>query len=517
MKVALCISGDLRYFRECYPNLKQYLLDIWSPDVFVYGSKPKDVGASDISELYDAKGVVLEEYYKQDWLDRFDDIVDPGSKHILKPYVNGLIMYYMVHKCNELRKKFGGYDRVIRLRSDILLNDRIPDFCFYDDSCLWHSGLMIDPVFQVSDKFLVGKPSLMNRFAGIWNHIEDYWSLIWSVDDKYLPVGERLAYIHLKRGGVPVSCFIMDAVLFGRNGFKHKRTRFANQMRSLFNGSNGLKSFYNNFIPDSFSNLLPVDVGNLSGFKCPSGNGGDGPSFFGVGYPKCGTTWLYSMICEHPGVCGNSVGKEVTFFPHHLYHDIPKSDLDSYNGCFDGGVSGDFSPGYIFHPFVLRQIRENFPGARLIVVLRNPVDAFVSHVNQLYRFRRRYLGLSGGRGHVFDVFSLFPESAYTFSYSKHLLYLLKLFPMENILFLQYEQLCRYPVRSIQRVYSFIGVDGSFIPGVVGRSVHRSKYVFDKPSFDERCRIADFFEDDVRIVSMVVDDFDMSLWEDFNLC
>ena len=39
MKIALCLSGQMRSFRECYENLKKNVIDILHPDIFVYTSK----------------------------------------------------------------------------------------------------------------------------------------------------------------------------------------------------------------------------------------------------------------------------------------------------------------------------------------------------------------------------------------------------------------------------------------------------------------------------------------------
>ena len=101
------------------------------------------------------------------------------------------------------------------------------------------------------------------------------------------------------------------------------------------------------------------------------------PNFFVLGTQKGGTTTLYSLLRHHPQIFLPSC-KEVHFFS--LYYD---RGLAWYRQKFDGaGLGqqiGDVTPYYLFHPQVPRRLHELLPNARLLVLLRDPVERSISH------------------------------------------------------------------------------------------------------------------------------------------
>lgn len=100
------------------------------------------------------------------------------------------------------------------------------------------------------------------------------------------------------------------------------------------------------------------------------------PDFIIVGAPKCGTTSLYYLLTEHPYV-EPAAAKELHFFSSHF--DL---GLEWYRRCFprptykDGRrtITGEATPSYLFDPYAPERAATTVPEARLIVVLRNPVD-----------------------------------------------------------------------------------------------------------------------------------------------
>jgi Sulfotransferase domain len=70
--------------------------------------------------------------------------------------------------------------------------------------------------------------------------------------------------------------------------------------------------------------------------------------------------------------------KEVSFFDRHYGRGV-----GWYRGHFPlrsgGRIVGEASPGYLFHPLAPERVREIVPDARLIVLLRDPVDRALSH------------------------------------------------------------------------------------------------------------------------------------------
>lgn len=105
------------------------------------------------------------------------------------------------------------------------------------------------------------------------------------------------------------------------------------------------------------------------------------PTFFLCGAPKAGTTSLYEYCAEHPEVC-MSRPKETGFF----FEDYEKGIDWFSNACFphyDGQPAvGEASAGNMMHREVAPRISTHCPDARLVFVLRDPVERIWSH----YRF-----------------------------------------------------------------------------------------------------------------------------------
>jgi hypothetical protein len=111
------------------------------------------------------------------------------------------------------------------------------------------------------------------------------------------------------------------------------------------------------------------------------------PDFIIIGAQRCGTTSLFNNLAQHPAVYP-SLPKEVHYFS--IYYDksttwyrshFPLARHKRYvernhERCF---ITGEATPYYIAHPHAPLRVFETVPQARLIVLLRNPVDRAYSH------------------------------------------------------------------------------------------------------------------------------------------
>ncbi len=102
------------------------------------------------------------------------------------------------------------------------------------------------------------------------------------------------------------------------------------------------------------------------------------PSFFLLGFQKCGTTSVYNYISEQKGFApakqkevdtmtdgSYSLGKFLSYFP--------RKDRGEFTGNASHMMS--YVPGGIKH------LKRDFPDARLMAVLRNPIERAFSHYN----------------------------------------------------------------------------------------------------------------------------------------
>jgi Sulfotransferase domain len=113
------------------------------------------------------------------------------------------------------------------------------------------------------------------------------------------------------------------------------------------------------------------------------------PNFFIVGAPKCGTTALSEYLRGHPRVFV-SRPKEPHFFGRDLdYYFAPgQATLEHYLALFDGAgdehlAVGEASVWYLYSRTALAEIREFAPEARIVVMVRDPVELVPSLHSQL--------------------------------------------------------------------------------------------------------------------------------------
>ncbi len=101
------------------------------------------------------------------------------------------------------------------------------------------------------------------------------------------------------------------------------------------------------------------------------------PDFLILGAQKAGTTALYAYLRRHPAVTGPS-WKEVSYFDRHY-----RRGTAWYRGNFplrsDGLIVGEASPSYLFHPQAPERVAALLPEARLIALVRDPVERAYSH------------------------------------------------------------------------------------------------------------------------------------------
>ena len=112
------------------------------------------------------------------------------------------------------------------------------------------------------------------------------------------------------------------------------------------------------------------------------------PDFFIVGAPKCGTTALYQYLSRHPQIF-MPVKKE----PHYFAQDFQTSGLTAYvqdwkaylalfDEAQDAACIGEASVFYLYSEDAADKIRQRIPDAKIIAMLRNPVEMIYSLYHQ---------------------------------------------------------------------------------------------------------------------------------------
>lgn len=105
------------------------------------------------------------------------------------------------------------------------------------------------------------------------------------------------------------------------------------------------------------------------------------PDFLIIGVAKCGTTSLYDFIIQHPDI-EPALTKEITYFTGHHYYGYGSYWYRAHFPMNNSRIiTGEATPTYLPDLDAPMRVKCLLPNAKLIVLLRNPVDRAYSHYN----------------------------------------------------------------------------------------------------------------------------------------
>jgi len=231
------------------------------------------------------------------------------------------------------------------------------------------------------------------------------------------------------------------------------------------------------------------------------------PDFVGVGTARSGTTWWDSLIHSHPDVArADGVPKEVHFFDRFWGGECTDEDIAAYHAYFarpPGMRAGEWTPGYILDAWTPPLLRRAAPDARLLVLLRDPVERFRS--GRTLAENRLTVGAS-------------PRAAANAGfqrgiYADQLLRLWAAFPRDQVLVLQFERCVREPAAELRRTFAFLGLDEAPASAIdVTSVVNGSRGPKVDLSLEQRTTlVARYGPENSRLAALLGDGLDLSLW------
>jgi hypothetical protein len=255
------------------------------------------------------------------------------------------------------------------------------------------------------------------------------------------------------------------------------------------------------------------------------------PNFFLVGAPKAGTTSLYHYLAQHPQVYMSPI-KEPCYFsdeirPENLAPEIrgDSRDVDEYlagpmtERKFGGPVVrwedylrlyaavrdevaiGEASVIYLWSPSAARNIARVVPDARILIVLRDPIERawsqyrdMVTQVGPRWSFDELVAASLSYRGdqltfeHPFLELGRYREQVarYTSSFAA-------------VQIAHYEHFRGAPQSTLASIFRFLEVDDSFLPDMTRR--HRERTV-DPPPMSEATRalLEEYYADEIAYLA-----------------
>ncbi len=171
------------------------------------------------------------------------------------------------------------------------------------------------------------------------------------------------------------------------------------------------------------------------------------PNTFIVGVQKSGTTTLDDWLSQHPEIYGYDTLKDVHLFARFKSFGEIENRLKQEPAAYSGEpVVLQSAVNYIFYPDMLKQIAQHSPGAKLIVILRNPVQRAFSAYYYFKKMLREKRPVHQALMYSPKKDLPFSKDNNDFTYIEHGLYAaqikscLQYFSKEQLLILDYEEL-----------------------------------------------------------------------------
>ena len=243
------------------------------------------------------------------------------------------------------------------------------------------------------------------------------------------------------------------------------------------------------------------------------------PDFIIIGVQRGGTTSLYNYLTDHPTIASASM-KEVHFFDNNYQRGInwyqgqfPTSMQKYYTTALHKQffTTGEASPYYLFHPHTAKRAAEAVPHAKLIVLLRNPVERTYSqyyHEVELGHERLSFVeALDQEEVRTREETEKMQHDEHYYSYNhQHYTYVargryaeqlenwFRYFPREQFLIIKCEDFYEKPHIVMQETFDFLGVPASMHKKQPGdyKTYNNSKYGDSKLSPEVRKRLTDYF-------------------------
>jgi hypothetical protein len=234
VKLAICISGHSRNYKECFESINEQILSKYDCDVFISTYTNSDETINDIKKIYKPKLMEINDEKS----DSFKDTINNYQKklHPVKykdcpldlshskvsykdkiyfeednicPIVyttifyNALCQFYGIYESSQLCKQYidSGvkYDYIIRLRLDNYVKGIFKIIELKEDEVMINLIYTYSKSVKVHDSFFMARPNTFFKVANLYNNLNDIINYI-NDNNYWLPVSgyqETLLFINI--------------------------------------------------------------------------------------------------------------------------------------------------------------------------------------------------------------------------------------------------------------------------------------------------------------------------------
>jgi hypothetical protein len=183
-----------------------------------------------------------------------------------------------------------------------------------------------------------------------------------------------------------------------------------------------------------------------------------------VGAAKAGTTTLHALMDRHPAVCVTRYKETNFFYRDDLlargYGDYLRSYFKSTPGC---ELLFEADPRYMLHPKCIDRIAEGFPHARIIVMLRNPIERAYSQYVYRVAYGRHDQSFEEICGDEPELIKAGDDALGEFGflarsrYAGQIEHIYARFPRGQVYFMLFERLIRDQAHEFEKLQRWLGL------------------------------------------------------------
>jgi hypothetical protein len=232
------------------------------------------------------------------------------------------------------------------------------------------------------------------------------------------------------------------------------------------------------------------------------------PDFVGVGTQRSGTTWWFETLLGHPQIVGPKSGaKEQHYFDRFCRRELTERDIARYHRKFPRGpgqIAGEWTPRYMFDFWTPPLIGRAAPDAKLLIMLRDPVERFRSGVpHRISRAKDPRME------------PVVADAIERGRYASQLRRVLAYHDRERILILQYERCRAQPETEYRRTLAFLGVDPDHRHDGFQEQRGTSQAAAKQPLWTDLIEaLRATYEPEVAQLAELAPEIDVSLWPNF---
>jgi hypothetical protein len=171
------------------------------------------------------------------------------------------------------------------------------------------------------------------------------------------------------------------------------------------------------------------------------------PSFFIIGPPRTGTTWLHTVLSQCAWLADPT--KETRFFDKHFDRGL-EWYRSHYRKATDERAIGEIAPTYFSSQPARERIAQLIPHAKIVCTFRDPVDRVIS----LYRLKRAYGFI---RWTLEEALERDPELLESSRYASHLKEWKKALGESQVLVMLHDDIEKDAQLFLDTVADFIGI------------------------------------------------------------